>query len=162
MRTCPRSPAQSQGRSDIEVVQVAGTTEAGRGVDQDTSCLHLQSKAVDLVFLDGINIHCCGVASAAFIDQLSADFQSFVEVLSLVHTEQRAQLFVCPCVVMAGVIGLEDHDFGVGGNSDASHLCQLQHAAAESVGVNTVSLSVEEDLSNLVSFVLVQEVAAGC
>ena len=99
------------------------------------------------------------MASAAFIDQLSADVQSFVEVLCLIHAEQRAQLFVCPCVVVAGVVGLEDHDLGVFGNSDACHFSQLQDGAAESVGVNAVSLSIEEDLCDLVGFVLVQEVA---
>ena len=99
------------------------------------------------------------MACAAFQNQLVADLASLFEGLSAIHTQHGAQLLVCPGVVVAGIVGLSDQNLGVSGNLDACHLSQLHSGTANSSSLNAMSSSVEEDLANLDSLVLAQEVA---
>ena len=158
-RTAEGTRAQGQGGSGIEVIQIADTSKGGGHVDDDTAGLHLQTECTDLLALHGIDIQSCGVACAAFQNQLVADLASFLEALCAIHTQHGAQLLVCPGVIVAGVVGLSDQDLGISGNSDTGHLSQLHSGTANSAGLNTVGSSVEEQLANLDCLFLVQEVA---
>ena len=97
-----------------------------RGVDDDTAGLHDVLEQADLLGLSGVHVQRGGVARATGEHQVLGLVDGLLEVLGVVHGQDRGELLVGE-LLLGGVGGgdLGDQDLGLGGNLDASELGDL-------------------------------------
>ena len=122
----PGAAAQGQRRLHAKVVQVTDAAVRGRGVDDDTAGLHDVLEQADLLGLGGVHVQRGGVARATGEHQVLGLVDGLLEVLGMVHGQDRGELLVGE-LLLGGVGGgdLGDQDLGLGGNLDAGELGDL-------------------------------------
>ena len=156
----PRTAAQCEGRSKLEVVEVADTTEGRRSVNDKTASLHSLCPLVELLSLGVVVDPKNGsmTKTAVVSKQCISHIQSLVEVLGLVHTEDSGELLVTECFVGLEGSCLTDDDLNGLGDLEACHLSDLVRTLTNDLSVK--SAVDEHNLSDHVSLLLVEEHAA--
>ena len=91
----PGAAAQSQGRSQLEIVKVAYAALRGRSINQYTAGLHALGELLKLFLLgNDIQIDRGSMAVAAVGYELLRLIQSVVKILGFIHSQHRAKLFM--------------------------------------------------------------------
>lgn len=115
-----------------EVVEVTDAAVRGRGVDDDAAGLHDVLELSDLLALCRVHVERGGVAGPPCEDEVLCLVNGLLEVLGVIHSEDRGELLVGELFLL-GIGGgdLGDQDLGLGGNLDAGELGDLGGAMPE-------------------------------
>ena len=158
--TAPGAAAQCEGRSKLEVVEVADATEGRRSVNDKTASLHSLSPLVELLSLGVVVDPEYGsmTKTAIVLQQGVSHIKSLIEVIRLVHAEDSGELLVAECLIRLQGSSLTDDYLNGLGDLEASHLCDLERTLTNDLSVK--SAVDEHNLSDHVSLLLIEEHAA--
>ena len=130
---------------------------SGRGVDEDTCGLHLVTEVLDAIGVQVlVGVQARGVTDTAQVDHGASHFNGFFEVLGAEHTQSRGQLLVSEFFFFANLDAFTNQNLGIGRNLNTGHFGNLGGWLTDDSSVHgTVD---QDDLANLVSFVLGQNI----
>ena len=156
----PASAAERERRNKHEVVDVADAAEARRHVHEQTAGLHPLCELVELgLLVEFVDPEDRRVAKTAVVhEQGLRDVERMVEILALVHAEDRRELLVAERLGAVRGGRLADEDLRVLGHLEARHLGNRHRALTNDL---RIQCAVDEHRrADLVRFGLVEEVAA--
>ena len=157
----PGAAAKCQRGCQFEVVKVADAALGRRCVDKNTAGLHALAEFRKLCLLRyGVQVHRRGVAVTAVGNQMLCLVECVGEILCLIHSKNRRQLFVCEFFGNIDTFDFTNQNLCGFGDGDAGKLRNLVSGLTNNFGVER---AIDDDgLSDLFDFSFFQEIAAAC
>ena len=155
----PAAAAESERRSELEVVNVTDTALRARSIDENTAGFHAGSELgylfllVDLIEIDGAR-----VAVAAVGDEFLGLGEGVLDILGAIHRENGRELFVGELFGEFDALDFADKDLSVVINLESGERGDRDGLLADDLGVKS---AVDENrLAGLLEFGVAEEVAA--
>ena len=155
----PAAAAESERRSELEVVDVADAALRARSIDENTAGFHARGELgylfllVDLIEIDGAR-----VAVAAVGDEFLGLLEGVLDILGAIHRENGRELFVGELFGEFDALDFTDKDLSVVINLESGERGDRDGLLADDLGVES---AVDENrLAGLLELGVAEEVAA--
>ena len=155
----PAAAAESERRSELEVVNVADAALRARSIDENTAGFHAGSELgylfllVDLIEIDGAR-----VAVAAVGDEFLGLGEGVLDILGAIHRENGRELFVSELFGELNALDFADKYLSVVINLESGERGDRDGLLADDLGVES---AVDENrLAGLLELGVAEEVAA--
>ena len=155
----PAAAAESERRSELEVVNVADTALRARSINENTAGFHAGCELSYLFLLvDLIEINGARVAVAAVGNEFLGLLEGVLDILGAIHRKNGRELFVSELFGELNALDFTDKDLSVVINLKSGERGDRDGLLADDLGVKS---AVDENrLAGLLEFSVAEEVAA--